>query len=396
MSADPGLSLADLLRKSHKDELLPLCAALQVNPDGLGLGQLANILERTLRRAGGHVLVNLILRRGEGPEYTKILHDLARRLKATLPASGTVEAIELTLVLETVRKGWNRLEPDARRRAWGLLGMDGEAPTNGKKVVDVARSRLGRASGYQLATLAAGSTALRMASLVLLPVAVPFGGPLALWWLGRPRLGLLLPAVLEVAHLRQIVRHRITVGLVGSPSSGKDSALRALFGIDTGGIHPIAGSTREVTIHRLPEATALYVVNTPGLGDVMERVSEEARQVLDHIDLYLYLVNAQGGVQAREKADWDRVAATGRPALVVVNKVDTLRERDRERFLQDCRDKLGVAEDRLVGAAMDPLPQLSPFPLGVREVHAWLSTRLAELGKDPAELPVPASVSPPG
>jgi GTPase Era involved in 16S rRNA processing len=175
--------------------------------------------------------------------------------------------------------------------------------------------------------------------------------------------------------------------VVGSPSSGKDAAIKAIFGIDTGNVSPVAGSTKEVEIQRLPGATALYVVNTPGLGDVVESVTEEARQILDHIDVYVYVVNAQGGVQAREKADWEGVRNTGRPALAVVNKVDTLRPSDRDRYLADARDKLRVGEADFAAVAFDPLPQLSETPIGVEAVQAWIAGKLVALGKDPSELP---------
>ena len=380
------LPLAELLRRSHRDELLPLASALSVNPDGLGLGTLASILERTLRRAGGHTLANLILRRGEGPSYPKVLAHVAHRIDVATEGLDDEDA-EQALASAVIRTAWERLEPEGRSRAWALLGMDGEAPTNGRRAVDVASSRLGRATGYKMAGVLAGGAALRFASVALLPFAAPFGALSALWYLGRPRMSQLLPVILEVASLRQIVRHRLTIGVIGSPSSGKDAALRSLFGVDTGNINPIAGSTREVTILRLPRSTALYLVNTPGLGDVLEAVSEEARQILDHIDLYIYVVNAQGGVQAREKADWDKVVATGRPCLAVVNKVDTLRERDRERYMDDARQKLGVAKENFLSAAFDPLPQLAPGPIGVRPIHDWLAANLTALGKDPTELP---------
>ena len=149
----------------------------------------------------------------------------------------------------------------------------------------------------------------------------------------------------------------------------------------------VAGSTTQVEIRKLPGSTALYVVNTPGMGDVVESVTEEARQVLDHIDVYLYLVNAQGGVQAREKADHAACVARGRPVLVVVNKIDTLRERDRDRFLEDCRAKLGVSPEHVVATAFDPLPQLAPAPLGIGPVREWLQRELVALGKDESELP---------
>lgn len=383
-TSETALPLAELLRRSHRDELLPLARALSVNPEGLGLSQLATALDLTLRRAGGHVLVN-ILRGGQGPPYGRTLRRVARLVKLKVAPDANDEVIEMALLSASLRAAWERLEPTTRSKAWGVLGMDGEPPTNGRRALDVAKGRLGRSTGYQIAAVLAGSMAARVVTLALLPLA-PLGVLGAVWWFGRPRLDSLLPAIVEVARLRQIVRHRITIGIVGSPSSGKDAALKALFGVDTGNVHPIAGSTREVAIHRVQGATALYVVNTPGLGDVEAAVNEETKQVLDHIDLYLYLVNAQGGVQAREKADWDRVVASGRPALAVLNKVDTLRERDRPRLMADVRARLGIEDRQLLAVAFDPLPQLEPAPLGVDGVRAWLREALGELGKDITEL----------
>ena len=215
----------------------------------------------------------------------------------------------------------------------------------------------------------------------------PFLIPLLLWWSLGPSKAATIEALVEIARLRQIVIRRLTIGVVGSPSTGKDAAIKVLFGIDTGNISPIAGSTKEVMIQRLPQATALFVVNTPGMGDVVQAVTEEAKQVLDHIDVYLYLVNAEGGVQARELADYRRCVATGKPVLAVVNKIDVLRPRDKDRYLADARQKLGAPEADFVAVAFDPLPELSPRPINVEAVGLWLRAHVAELGKDPDELP---------
>ena len=60
---------------------------------------------------------------------------------------------------------------------------------------------------------------------------------------------------------------------------------------------------------------------------------------------------------AEQRAVREAAVARGRPVLAVVNKIDTLRERDRERFLADARAKLSAPEDALLAAAFDPLPQ---------------------------------------
>lgn len=368
------LSLEELLRRCHRDELLPLAEDLGVNPQGLGTGKLAAVVAATLRRAGAHELENLVLRGGEGPGYPRVLRELALRVGA--PVEPTLERTELSVMQTWLTRHREDLPAPVRAELERFLGGEGDT----QALVPAGEGEEPAARGV----IAAG-TLLRFAPFAILlpPVTILAGA----WWLGRPKDQRLLPAVLEVARLRQLVRHRVTVGVVGSPSAGKDAAIKAVFGLDTGNVHPVAGSTREVSIMRMPGARALFLVNTPGMGDVVEAVTEEARQVLHHIDVFLYVVNTQGGVQARELRDYRTCLSTGRPVLAVVNKIDTLRERDRARYLDDARQKLGAAPENFLAAAFDPLPQLAPGPIGVREVHAWLGARLAELGKDPTELP---------
>ena len=96
-----------------------------------------------------------------------------------------------------------------------------------------------------------------------------------------PKMPVLIPAALHIASLRLMVKHRITVGFVGSPSSGKDAAIKALFGVDTGNVSPIAGSTKEVQVLEVQDATALFLVNTPGMGDVVESVDLQMSNVME-------------------------------------------------------------------------------------------------------------------
>jgi predicted GTPase len=220
-------------------------------------------------------------------------------------------------------------------------------------------------------------------------------GTALVWWSMRSDRQRLLAAVMHVARLRQICLRRVTIGLVGSPSSGKDSGIKALFGIDSGNISPIAGSTRQVSIQRVPGATALFVVNTPGLGDVVQAVTDEAKQILRHIDLYVYVVNSNGGVQARELEDYRACVASQKPVVAVLNKIDLMaRPGEREKILAHSLATLGCAPEDLLCVAFAPKPVLSPNPIGIAELRAWLRAALVELGKDPAELDVASSTDP--
>lgn len=364
--------LVELLRKCHRDELEPLAALLKIKTRGMSLPVLAKAIDLRLRRAATSEIYTL-LRRGVPLEYPLVLKQMGLRLGIDVPASPP--AAELAIVRNQLRKRWAALPPDERNRRWAeAVGEPDDVPAEPDQVFSSVERRSPQGFGLMLTRLATE------------PIA-PVPGLLALLWLTRPRDDLAIPAVIEVCRLRNAVRHRVTVGIVGSPSAGKDAAMAAIFGIHTGNVDPVAGSTKQVEIRRLPESTALYVVNTPGMGDVIEAVTEEARQILDHIDVYLYLVNAQGGVQAREKADYDACCRRGRPVLVILNKIDTLRPDDVPRLLLDCRKKLGAPEEDLLAAAFDPLPQLSETPIGVDGVRGWIAQELAKLGKARAELP---------
>lgn len=369
--------LYELLRRCHRSELDDLARLLRVRAGDLGLAQLAARLTRVLRQRGSNEIASVVFRRGEGRPWVNIVAQLCRRFD--LPVSNDVEAMELALLQDWVVRSWGELTEAQRTAAWDELGLARPMPDGGDDAAAAGAASV-LPTGFALSTLS------RAAPLLALPVLGPLAPLATLLYLTRRRDDLILPAVLEVARLRQLSRHRITVGVVGSPSCGKDAGIKAVFGIDSGNIHPVAGSTSTVQITRLPGASALYVVNTPGLGDVVEDVTERARQVLELIDVYIYVVNAQGGVQQREKTDYEAVVSRGRPVLAVVNKIDTLRESERERYLADARLKLGAPEDAFLAAAFDPLPALSEEPIGVLAIRGWLREALVDLGKDPREL----------
>jgi len=395
--ADPADPLQTLLVRCHRDELEGLAALVKLDLRGMGHADVARNAARALRRLGAHAVANAALRGGEGPPYVELLQDLVRRDGGDPAQVGDEEALEMAVLSRRFSVSWDQMDEQARGELWSSLGLPAPSPAGGAAALDSASKGLGRSFGYRLAQAfgpreptgwltAFGVLGLHPFGCLFRFILVPLL-PVAIAWALRRDEKRLVAGVVEVARLRQILLHRVTIGVVGSPSTGKDAAIRALFGIETGNISPIAGSTREVSIQRVPGATALFLVNTPGMGDVVERVTEEARQVLDHIDVYLYLVNSEGGVQARELADYQRCVATGKPVLAIVNKVDVLRPRDKERYLADARAKLGAPERDFIDAALDPLPQLAPAPIHREEIHGWVSDRLRELGKDPAELP---------
>ncbi len=396
--------LEQLLAKAHRDELVPMAELLGVTHDGVGVGLVAQNCARVTRRLATHGVANAALRGGEGPPYAQVLAGLG----SPGALAGAFEEAELDVVRATAASAWPKLRGADREALWRNLGLGDEpVPSDGAEAMKRAEARLGRVHfGYRITTakLPPGSTAavtafavLSMTPIgcVLRPLMLPLF-PLMAWYAFRPDTARLRHAVMHVARLRQAVTRRITVGFVGSPSTGKDAGIRALFGLDSGNISPVAGSTTKVSIQRVPGATALYVVNTPGLGDVVESVTDEAKQVLGHIDVYVYVVNANGSVQEREQADYQACVASGKPVLAVVNKVDTIgSDAELSALLAHAQVALGAPDHAFLPVAFDPLPQLAEAPIGLDAVRSWLRERLLELGKEPEEIPDFGAAAPP-
>jgi GTP-binding protein EngB required for normal cell division len=361
-------SLPEILRRCHRQELLPLAAMVGVNPASMNRDGLARGIQLALRTAGSQQVLDALLRRGDPPPWHEVVRDLAERIGAK-PHPDPAHT-ERAILEAWLGKGKPRPVPKDEIAEILTVNPWGEPTT---ALQPIGRSPLKKQIGGPL---------LAAIGRLLVPMLGPGLVLGILLWLGRPRDSILLPAILEIARLRVRVKHRYVVALVGPPSVGKDAAIKALFGFDTGNVNPIAGSTTDVAVYEVPGDHGIEVINTPGVGDVRQRLTEETRGILDQADLFLFLVNAQGGVRQRERDEYGHVRRMRRPTLVVLNKVDTLKEADRERMVADTVKKLVVPEGDVVGAAFDPLPQLHDAPIGVDAIHAWLADRLEESGRD--------------
>jgi GTP-binding protein Era len=183
-------------------------------------------------------------------------------------------------------------------------------------------------------------------------------------------------------HIHKALEERLVVAFLGSASAGKDSAVRAIFGLDFGQVDPIPGSTDRVRVAAVDRDGRVLVVNAPGFGDIRADVDRQAREILDQVDLAVYVLNADGGATIDERRDLDAIRDRGRPVLVCINKIDLIRPHERERFVEATLKQLGVDAKEAVVTAFDPLPALSETPIGVDEVVGWIHKHVVESGKD--------------
>lgn len=176
------------------------------------------------------------------------------------------------------------------------------------------------------------------------------------------------------------LKRKLVIAFLGTASSGKTSGIKALFNIDFGYIHPIPGSTTEVKVVEIQDN--VYLVDAPGFGDINQKVSQKAKEACELVDIFVYVINSEGGYKTQEKDDYTRIVSLGKEVLVVMNKIDLLRDHQREHFLEDQRTKMGVKPENYIPVAFDPLPQISEHPINIKAVQEWIQAKLEIAGKD--------------
>jgi len=124
------------------------------------------------------------------------------------------------------------------------------------------------------------------------------------------------------------------VALVGRPNVGKSTLFNYLTQSRNALVADYPGLTRDRqygTVRR-GEHRPFLVVDTGGIIEQAEGLEDHAmRQVwaaLDEADLILFLVDARAGINTADEAIAQKLRKTGKPVLLVANKVDGLKKPD--------------------------------------------------------------------
>jgi GTPase len=118
-----------------------------------------------------------------------------------------------------------------------------------------------------------------------------------------------------------------SVVLVGRPNVGKSTLLNALVGTKVAIVTPKPQTTRTrvVGIRTVPGGQAVFV-DTPGIhaarSPLNRRIVETARRALEETEAAVLVLDASAGVVAGDRELAAELAASGRPTVVVLNKMD--------------------------------------------------------------------------
>lgn len=400
-----NLSLTDLIQRSlaNKDDVKPLLKYLKLDEGVLDYGpgeerQTSESIARTIRKLGSNDFATLF-RVGEGVQYSEVVFDVGNKLKANVLERNSVEKNESIILLKMFEDALERMTEEEKRAIFRSIGLNERELPTGPITTAVLQGLLCQYGGfyiYQISVIVAN-----MFSKALLGVGLSFAtnaaitrtvgtllGPIGwiatgLWLaidLAGPAYRKTVPAVIHIALLRSILVNKITIGVVGDGSSGKDSLVKAVFGLDTD-INPIAGSTETALSYSLNEKGNAVLVNYPGFNDYRSRVNKYNDDLLHHTDAFIMVVDINRGISKVDIDILKKIKTFNKPILICLNKIDLAKSQADFLKLEE------TAKSRLKGYPMintsfDPDIRLQNTTFGCLSVYNWITKAIEDAGKN--------------
>ena len=119
-----------------------------------------------------------------------------------------------------------------------------------------------------------------------------------------------------------------SVAIVGRPNVGKSALFNRLAGRKISIVHDQPGVTRDriIAICRLGSAPSKSLIQEESARSPdadFSRLAQEAREAaIEGADLLLFVVDGQDGATPLDLELADKIRRSGRPTILVVNKVD--------------------------------------------------------------------------
>ncbi len=174
------------------------------------------------------------------------------------------------------------------------------------------------------------------------------------------------------------------VCILGRPNAGKSTLLNALVGEKLAIISPKPQTTRNriLGVVHLPKskgnpAAQVILLDTPGIhkpdSSLGRKMMGEVREALDGSDLILLIVDASRAFDASDKFVIDMVKKSGTPALLLLNKIDLLKEKhkllpmiEEYRGLHDFREVIPLSARKREGLDVLLSETVKALPAGPR------------------------------
>ena len=163
------------------------------------------------------------------------------------------------------------------------------------------------------------------------------------------------------AMLDRLEHGHLHIAVFGRVSVGKSALLNALLGEQRFSTSPLHGETVNAERGHWQEyqAGSVFLIDTPGINEVEGEAREKlAHEVAGRSDLVLFVVDSD--LTETEVRALREIAASHRPIILVLNKIDRYKADERQALLDSLRrHAAGLANERnIVTAAAAPAERL--------------------------------------
>ncbi|MEA2841190.1 MAG: GTPase [Methylobacteriaceae bacterium] len=168
------------------------------------------------------------------------------------------------------------------------------------------------------------------------------------------------------------------VALIGAPNAGKSTLLNALVGSKVSIVSRKVQTTRALVRGIAIEATAQIIfVDTPGIFVPRRRLDQamvaSAWGGAGDADILALLVDARNGVDEEVEAILSGLAKIKAPAVLVLNKIDTVARSTLLKLTADLNTRFGFRETFMISALTgDGVPQLKAQLAAMMTEGPWL------------------------
>ena len=181
----------------------------------------ADVIAQEIRCYGGNTFAN-ILRGGEGPSYSEIVCDVAKKLKIDPDRYQYLDGVEEAILMYILKESVEKMSPAEREEILREIGESGNAATlsaDGTVMALMGIFKLGGFKSYQLAVIVANAIAkavlghglslagncllTRSLSILAGPVGWIIGGLWTAIDIASPSFKVTMPAVIYIAMLRK-------------------------------------------------------------------------------------------------------------------------------------------------------------------------------------------------
>lgn len=147
------------------------------------------------------------------------------------------------------------------------------------------------------------------------------------------------------------------VSILGKPNVGKSSLINSLLKEKVAAVSSKPQTTRNaVRVILTTDEAQIVFVDTPGIHKPKHALGEfmmqEAEGAMGSVDAICFVVEAGRPIDSFEEKTAERLASSGIPVVLVVNKIDKLRGEQGERRFWDCLEPI---QTRLAPAAVVPV-----------------------------------------